>query len=88
MADYFTKHHAPLHHQNIRPVYFYDKNSKLALGTLCEGVLNTGAPDRPYTRLTLAPQDSEHARLAVGTQGDIALIQTATQSPIACILQQ
>ena len=26
-GDYFTKHHAPIHHRRIRPVYLHEKNN-------------------------------------------------------------
>ena len=27
LADYHTKHHAPIHHQRVRPLYLHQKNS-------------------------------------------------------------
>lgn len=46
-ADYFTKHHPPSHHKEIRSTYFYDKNAPAAANYVrhSEGVLKSYTPN-------------------------------------------
>ena len=42
-TDYFTKHHPPIHHRQIRPRYIYTSNLVRTISQtirLCEGMLN------------------------------------------------
>ena len=39
LADYFTKHHTPAHHQTMRPIYLQQKRTPDHMTIPCEGVL-------------------------------------------------
>ena len=40
LADYFTKHHSPAHHKQMRPIYLHLAKTELAnRANACEGVL-------------------------------------------------
>jgi hypothetical protein len=38
-ADYFTKHHPPTHHTNVRPTYLHTSNLAQVITPDCRGVL-------------------------------------------------
>jgi hypothetical protein len=38
-ADYFTKHHPPTHHTNVRPIYLHTSNLAQVITPDCRGVL-------------------------------------------------
>ncbi|MGL5935580.1 MAG: hypothetical protein ACRCZI_08145, partial [Cetobacterium sp.] len=57
LADYFTKHHPPSHHQKMRPIYLYEPKISQVSTSECEGVLNSQARLAP-TKVASQPDDS------------------------------
>ena len=61
LADYFTKHHPPAHHQKMRPIYLYEP--KISTRPECEGVLNSQARLAPI-KVASQPDGSPDVRQA------------------------
>jgi hypothetical protein len=57
LADYFTKHHAPAHHREMRKVYVRDQHPTAKLAMHGEGVLKSGllSGSQSSTGATLQP---------------------------------
>jgi hypothetical protein len=53
LADYFTKHHPPSHHIQMRPTYLQTSHVALQTGTECKGVLIRDS-ERDRARITIS----------------------------------
>ena len=50
LADYVTKHHTASHHQLVRPIYLYDKETSPKTVQGCIEILNKGLSKKPKTQ--------------------------------------
>ena len=73
LADYFTKHHPPTHHQAVRPHYIaLSLNDPASVVVHCKGVLIPGsapAPDHGQSSPASAPTANAVGRLFVASAG-------------------
>ena len=58
LGDYYTKHHAPAHHQRMRPIYLHCANVIIALPTALRGCVDT----RFYPRLNRDQRPMQQAK--------------------------
>jgi hypothetical protein len=56
LADYFTKHHPPAHHLQMRPIYLHTSQMALATTYGCRGVLSS-----PFPCMTEREPDSRYS---------------------------
>jgi hypothetical protein len=56
LADYFTKHHPPAHHIQMRPIYLHTSQMALATTHGCRGVLSS-----PFPCMTEREPDSRYS---------------------------
>ena len=89
LADYFTKHHAPIHHRTMRPTYLHTANLvTLTSRSRSEGVLKHPNPSHPsvhgYKNLRLTTQRDP---ASPGTHSPFevlhAAVTTDTHNPLA-----
>jgi len=74
-GDYFTKHHPPSHHKEVRPTYLQVAKTAIQQRPECEGVLipiRDSASPEPQSGLSSVPVDSETTQSLLEAQSAVS----------------